>query len=121
MVHGARARRTIATLLVLLWVASTLAAAPIPSKATDNAALVSNHADRTAIEASLARQEVREALAAHGLSLEEVDQRIEQLSPEDLSRLAANLDQIQAAGAVPNYIWILLAILIGVTIIVTVV
>ena len=120
MVHGARAGRTIATLLAVLWVASTLAAAPIPSKATDNAAPVSSHADRTAIQDSLARQEVAEALAAHGLSAEEVQQRLAQLSAEDLSVLAANLDQIQAAGAVPNYIWILLAILIGVTIIVTV-
>ena len=120
MVHGARVGRRVAALFPLLWVASTLVAAPIPSKATDNPALVSTHRDRTAIEAALARQEVKDALAAHGLSAEEVEQRVAQLSAEDLSVLAANLDQIQAAGAVPNYIWILLAILIGVTIIVTV-
>ena len=120
MVHGARVGRTVAALFALLWVASTLAAAPIPSKVTDSAALVSSHADRKAIEASHARQEVADALAAHGLSAEEVEQRVAQLSAEDLSVLAANLDQIQAAGAVPKYIWILLAILIGVTIIVTV-
>ena len=120
MVHGARVGRTVASLIALLWLASTSVAAPIPSKATDKAAPVSSHADRTAIEASLARQEVAAALAAHGVSAEEVRQRVAQLSAEDLSALAANLDQIQAAGAVPKYIWILLAILIGVTIIVTV-
>ncbi len=54
------------------------------------------------------------------MSREEVELRVAQLSPEDLSALAAHLNQIQAAGNVPNYIWILLAILIGVTIIATV-
>ena len=120
MVRGARGGRTVAILLVLLCVASTSIAAPIPSSAADKNALAASHADRTAIEASLARQEVADALAAHGLSAEEVEHRMAQLSAEDLSALAANLDQIQAAGAVPNYIWILLAILIGVTIVVTV-
>jgi hypothetical protein len=110
----------VAALLALLWVASTSVAAPIASKATDPAAPDRRHADRTAIEASLARQEVAEALAAHGLSAEEVEHRVAQLSAEDLAALAANLDQIQAAGAVPNYIWILLAILMGVTILATV-
>ena len=120
MVHGARVGRTVAALFALLWIASTLAAAPIPSKATDKAAPMSSHANRTAIEASLARQEVADALAAHGLSAEEVEHRVAQLSAEDLSALAANLNQIQAAGTVPKYIWILLAILMGVTILVTV-
>ena len=120
MARGARGGRTVAGLLALLCVASASIAAPIPSKAIDNAPPGLSAVDRTAIEASLARQEVAGALAAHGLSAEEVEQRVAQLSAEDLSTLAANLDQIQAAGAVPNYIWILLAILIGVTILVTV-
>ncbi len=120
MVRGARCGRTVAALLALLWSASSAIAAPIPSRATDKAAPGVSHAERAAIEAALARQEVADALAAHGLSAEEVEQRVAQLSAEDLSALAANLDQIQAAGAVPNYIWILLAILIGVTILATV-
>jgi hypothetical protein len=120
MARRARGGRTAAALLALLWVTSTSIAAPIPSKATDKAAPESSHAGRAAIEASLARREVADALAAHGLSAEEVEQRVAQLSAEDLSVLAANLDQIQAAGAVPKYIWILLAILIGVTILATV-
>lgn len=120
MVRKARGGRTVAALLALLWVASASIAAPIPSKATGMAAPEVSHADRTAIEASLARHEVAAALAAHGLSAEQVELRVAQLSAEDLSALAAHLDQIQAAGAVPNYIWILLAILMGVTILVTV-
>ena len=110
----------VAALLALLWAASAAIAAPIPSKATGVAGSEASHADRTAIEASLARHEVAAALAAHGLSAEEVELRVAQLSAEDLSALAAHLDQIQAAGAVPNYIWILLAVLMGVTILVTV-
>ena len=120
MVRGVRGGRTVAALLVLLWVASTSIAAPIPSRAADKNTPGASQADRAAIQASLARQEVASALAAHGLSAEEVEQRVAQLSAEDLSALAANLDQIQAAGTVPNYIWILLAILIGVTILATV-
>jgi membrane-bound lytic murein transglycosylase B len=120
MVRGSRGGRTIASLLALLWAASSAIAAPIPSRATDKAAPDVSHAGRAAVEVALARQEVADALAAHGLSAEEVEERVAQLSAEDLSALAANLDQIQAAGAVPNYIWILLAILIGVTILATV-
>ena len=64
----------------------------------------------------VARDEVAQALAAHGLTPQEVEQRLGRLSDEDLSRLAANLDQVQAAGSVPEYIWILLAIFLAVSI-----
>ena len=64
----------------------------------------------------VARDEVAQALAAHGLTPQEVGQRLGRLSDEDLSRLAANLDQVQAAGSVPEYIWILLAIFLAVSI-----
>ena len=126
MARRARGGRTVAALLALLWIAASAMAAPIPSKATGQASATAqassdpSQADRAAIEASLARREVADALAAHGLSREEVELRVAHLSPEDLSVLAAHLNQIQAAGNVPNYIWILLAILIGVTIIATV-
>jgi hypothetical protein len=68
--------------------------------------------------ALLAREDVARALADHGLSASEVDQRLDQLSDEDLATLASNLDQVQAAGAVPNYIWILLGIFLAVSILV---
>ena len=55
-----------------------------------------------------------------GLSPGETQQRLAQLSAEDLRTLAANTDQIRAAGRVPNYIWWLLAALIAVTIITTI-
>jgi len=116
----ARCGRTVVASLVLLCLALPSVAGPIPSKAAESPAVGSHQADRAAIEAFLARDDVAQALAAHGLSAEEVEHRVAQLSAEDLSAIAANLDQIQAAGDVPNYIWILLAILIGVTILATV-
>ena len=114
-----RAGRAVVALSALLSFAGPSLARPIPSKAA-SAPTVDAHRDRATIEAFLARDEVAGALAAQGLSREEVEQRVAQLSREDLSALAANLDQIQAAGEVPKYIWILLAILIGVTILATV-
>jgi hypothetical protein len=94
--------------------AAPAGAGPIPSKGdpeTSTAAV-----DRARLEEVLARAEVARALAAHGLEARDVEARLAQLSPEDLRALAANLDQVQAAGNVPNYIWILLAIFLAVSI-----
>jgi hypothetical protein len=88
-------------------------AGTIPSKAQEQAAPAP---DLEKVRAVLAEQEVAEALAAHGLSHDEVEQRLAELSPEELRSLAANIDQVQAAGAVPKYIWILLGIFLAVSI-----
>jgi hypothetical protein len=89
-------------------------AEPIGSKAED--AAVSRPADLAAVRQALGREDVARALAAHGLSAEEVDERLDRLSDEDVRRLAANVSQIQAAGNVPEYIWILLAVFLAVSI-----
>lgn len=114
-----RCGRAILALLALLALAVPSTAGPIPSKAAGGPA-VDPEQDRARVEAFLARAEVTRALAAHGLAADEIEHRVAQLSAQDLSALAANLDQIQAAGDVPNYIWILLAILMVVTILATV-
>ena len=69
----------------------------------------------------VARDDVAQALAAHGLS--GAGRRAARSgSPTPTSqRLAANLDQVQAAGSVPNYIWVLLGIFLAVSIIVMIV
>ena len=110
-----RVCRTVVAVVALVSVAAPSMSGPIPSKADDT-----READLATVESFLARDEVAQALAANGLSPDEVEQRLARLSAEDLSALAANVDQIQSAGQVPNYIWILLAILIGVTILATV-
>jgi hypothetical protein len=103
---------------LLLAAALPAAAERAPSRADDGVA--SRARDLAEVRSLAARDDVARALAAQGLSAREVDARLTRLSDEDLRRLAANLDQIQAAGNVPNYIWILLGILIAVTIIATV-
>jgi hypothetical protein len=101
-------------LLVLAWPAAAAAEA-LPSKPepTEDSA---RESDLTRVQSALARQEVAQALAAHGLRPEEVAGRLAELSPEDLRSLAANVEQVQAAGSVPNYIWVLLGIFLAVSI-----
>jgi hypothetical protein len=120
LMRRVRRRWTFVTLLGLAGLAAPSLAAPIPSRAADRPTLAASEPDRAAIEAFLAREDVARALAAHGLTSEEAEARLARLSAADVSALAANLQQIQAAGEVPHYIWVLLAILIGVTIIATV-
>jgi hypothetical protein len=103
-------------LVVLLVLAPPLpaVASVIPSRAGD--ATVSRETDLAQVRDALARDDVAKALAGHGLRAEEVQQRLDRLSDEDLRSLAGNLDQIQAAGNVPEYIWILLGIFLALTI-----
>lgn len=89
-------------------------AEPIGSRAEDPTA--ARGADLAHVRDVLARDAVAKALAAHGLPPGDVEHRLARLSDEDLRRLAGSLDQIQAAGNVPEYIWILLAIFLAVSI-----
>ena len=115
-----RARR-----LVFILSAAFLVGPTVPAMADRIASRAESQPDVRSAELArvgdlVAREEVARTLAAYGLSPEQVDERLVRLSNDDLHRLAANLDQVQAAGNVPNYIWILLGILIAVTIIATV-
>jgi len=112
-----RRTRWIVLLLSLAFlVGSSLPAAAdrIPSKADDPSAMRATNLAR--VSDVTARVEVAQALAAHGLTPLEVEDRLGRLSDEDLSRLAANLEQVQTAGRVPEYIWILLGIFLAVSI-----
>lgn len=101
---------------LVLAAALPAAAERLPSRADDPA--VSRAADLARIGDAIARGEVARALAENGLSAGQVQERLARLSDEDVRRLAANLDQVQAAGQVPNYIWILLGIFLAVSILV---
>lgn len=90
-------------------------AAAIPSKAEE---APTRDADLAQIGDVLARQDVARALTERGLPSEEVGQRLARLSDEDVRSLARNVEQIQAAGDVPQYIWILLGIFLAVSILV---
>lgn len=91
-------------------------AGAIPSKDREEASAAAPMAELDKVREALAQEEVAQALAAHGLTRDEVERRLAELSPEELRALAANVDQVQAAGSVPNYIWILLAIFLAVSI-----
>jgi len=112
---GRLRQRKVLMALALASAAASATAGTIPSRAADG-----READLATVETFLAREEVAQALTANGLSGPEVEERLARLSAEDLSALAANVEQVQAAGAVPNYIWILLGILMAVTILATV-
>jgi hypothetical protein len=116
-----RSGRVLRSLVAVLVLGSSLPAAAerIASKAED--APASRAADLARVSQAMARQDVARALAAHGLGAAQVDDRLQRLSDADLQRLAANLDQVQAAGQVPNYIWVLLGIFLAVSIIVMIV
>lgn len=113
-------RRTWRLGLLLLTAAfllgSTLPAAAERIASKPESPSASRAADIARVSEVVARDHVAEALAAHGLTAEQVEERLVRLSDADLHRLAANLDQVQAAGSVPNYIWILLGIFLAVSI-----
>ena len=95
-------------LFIVLAVASVPAfAAPAPSKVVANQSLDARAADLALVREVTSNEEVSKALASHGFTQEQVNQRLSQLSPQDLHQLAQNLDQVQAAGLTrQEWIWI---------------
>ena len=82
-------------------------AAPMPSKTAANQSLDSRAADLALVRDVASNQEVAKVLAARGFTQDEVNQRLAQLSPQDLHQLAQNLDQVQAAGLTrQEWIWV---------------
>src|SRR5258708_30173751 len=96
--------------LVILAVASVPAfAAPMPSKAIANQSLDARSADLALVRDVVANEQIAKALASHGLTQEQVNQRVAQLSNQDLHQLAQNLNQLQAAGlTTPEWTYILI-------------
>jgi len=73
-------------------------AGPVPSKTAGNQSLDSRAADLALVRDVAANEQVVQVLAAHGFTQEQVNQRLAQLSNQDLHQLARNLTQLQAAG-----------------------
>jgi len=97
-------------LFVVLAIASIPAfAAPAPSKAFTNQSLDSRAADLVIVRDVVANEQVAAALASHGFTQEQVNQKLAQLSTQDLHQLAQNLRQVQAAGVTTQqWTWILI-------------
>jgi uncharacterized protein DUF6627 len=100
-------KRSIILVVLLAVAAMPLVAAPVPSKAVANQSLESRAADLALVRDVVANDQVAQALAARGFTQEQVDQRLAQLSSQDLHQLAQNLNQLQAAGLTKQeWIWI---------------
>lgn len=120
--QGAKNVQILTLMLVLLVVASPVAALKTPSKTAPDQDLAARQADLAKIQEVLDQAEISQALAAHGLSEKQIHQRLARFSPEELHALSSQIEQLQAAGAqVPQYVWILLAVLLGVLIITAIV
>ena len=87
-----------ALLALVLLVANPAFAGMTPSKTAENQSLQARHADLATVQQIVAVDQVADALAEHGFTKEEIDNRLAALSDEDLRSLAQNIEQIQAAG-----------------------
>lgn len=93
--------------LLLAFVAIPSFAGPVPSKTAANQSLDSREADLTIVRDVAANEQVAAVLTANGFTADQVNQRLEQMSPQDLHQLAQNLEQLQPAGLTKQeWIWI---------------
>jgi len=97
-------------LLMAAFAAVPTFAGPVPSKTAVNQSLDQRTADIAIVRDVLSHDEVAQALHARGFTQAQVEQKLAQLSPQDLHQLAQNLDQLQAAGALTRQQWIWIGI-----------
>jgi hypothetical protein len=93
--------------LLVVFAAIPALAGPVPSKTASNQSIDSRDADLSTIREVAANDQVAAVLTANGFTKEQVDQRLAQMSPQDVHQLAQNLEQLQPAGLTKQeWIWI---------------
>ena len=93
--------------LLLIVAAIPAIAGPVPSKTAANQSLDSRTADIAVVREVAANEQVSAVLTANGFTQAEVEQRLAQMSPQDLHQLSQNLEQLQPAGLTrQEWIWI---------------
>ncbi len=93
--------------LLLTLAAIPALAGPMPSKTAANQSLESRDADLALVRSVTANDQVAAVLSANGFTREQIDQRLAQMSSQDLHQLARNLEQLQPAGLTrQEWIWI---------------
>ena len=93
--------------LVLAFAAIPAFAGPLPSKTASDQSIDQRTADLATVRDAAANEQVAKVLADRGFTKDQVDQRLAQLSPQDLHQLAQNVDQVQAAGLTrQEWIWV---------------
>lgn len=103
-----RSKPVLFVVVLLLTVAAIpVLAGPVPSKTAVNQSLDSREADLTSIRSIATDEQVAAVLLANGFTQDEVDQRLDRMSSQDLQQLSQNLEQLQAAGLTrQEWIWI---------------
>lgn len=101
-------KKSLFVIFILVAIAAVPAfAGPMPSKTAANQSLDSRTADLALIRDVAANQQVATVLAEHGFNQAQVNERLAQLSPQDVHQLAQNLNQLQAAGLTQQeWIWV---------------
>jgi hypothetical protein len=93
--------------LLVVFAAIPALAGPVPSKTAANQSLDSREADLTVVRDVAANDQVAAVLTANGFTPDQVQQRLDKMSPQDLHQLSQNLEQLQAAGLTrQEWIWI---------------
>ena len=93
--------------LLVVFAAIPALAGPVPSKTAANQSLESRDADLSIVRNVAANEQVAAVLAANGFTQQEVEQRLAQMSSQDLNQLSQNLEQLQPAGLTrQEWIWI---------------
>lgn len=83
-------------------------AGPVPSKTAANQSLAQRETDLALVKDVVANEQVAAMLAQRGFTQDEINQKVSQLSQQDLHQLAQNLNQLQAAGLTRSeWMWIL--------------
>ena len=100
-----RSSQFVALFLVLAFAAIPAFAGPVPSKTAADQSIDQRAADLALVRGVVGHDEVAAVLAQHGLSAQQVTDKVAQLSPQDLHQLAQNLDQLQAAGLTKQEWW----------------
>ena len=104
-----RSQKSILFVLALVFVFAAIPAfaGPAPSKTAANQSLDARAADLALVRDVASNEQVAAVLASHGFDQAQVNQKLAQMSPQDLHQLAQNLDQLQAAGLTKQeWIWI---------------
>src|SRR5207244_9370794 len=102
--HLSRSMSLVFVLLIAV-AAMPAFAGVVPSKTAANQSLAQRDADLALVRDMVAHDEVATVLAQHGLTTQQVNDKVAQLSPQDLHQLAQNLDQLQAAGLTKQEWW----------------
>jgi hypothetical protein len=101
-------KKTLFVLFMLVAIVAVPAFAGVmPSKTAANQSLDSRAADLALVRDVAANEQVAAVLAEHGFTQAQVNERLSQLSPQDVHQLAQNLQQVQAAGLTKQeWIWV---------------